>query len=195
MQPFTKYLRNGSIKIKNGGMTMKKWTYLLCGILIGAIVSTSTSVAAAQIKSLIGQKVTGELSIVVNGKELDDKGVVVNGRTNAPVRAIAEAIGGDLTLSKDTVTITTSSSTNTVISLDGKYYTKYDLINEKTKLESNLERTRESLSNEESKADDMKDKIGIEKDLWSAQIRDLGNKIKTTEEQLEKINDALKEFE
>lgn len=174
---------------------MKKWTYLLCGILIGAIVSTSTSVAAAQIKSLIGQKVTGELSIVVNGKELDDKGVVVNGRTNAPVRAIAEAIGGDLTLSKDTVTITTSSSTNTVISLDGKYYTKYDLINEKTKLESNLERTRESLSNEESKADDMKDKIGIEKDLWSAQIRDLGNKIKTTEEQLEKINDALKEFE
>ncbi|GGF86994.1 hypothetical protein [Paenibacillus aceti] len=88
---------------------MKKWSYLLVGILIGAIIATSGSAAAAQIKSLVGQKVSGELNVVINGQKLQDKGAVIGGRTNAPVRAISDAIGGVLTLNGDTIYITTDS--------------------------------------------------------------------------------------
>lgn len=96
---------------------MKKWAYLVSGILIGAVVATSGNAVAAQVKSLIGQKVTGELTVVVNGQELADKGAVINGRTNAPVRALVDAVGGSLVLEGKTIAITTDaesapSSTN-----------------------------------------------------------------------------------
>lgn len=87
---------------------MKKWTYLVSGILIGAVVATSGSAAAAQIKSMIGQKVSAELTVVVNGKELPSKGAVINGTTNAPVRALVNAVGGSLTLEGKTINITTN---------------------------------------------------------------------------------------
>lgn len=87
---------------------MKKWTYLMSGILIGVVVATSGSAAAAQIKSMIGQKVSAELTVVVNGKELPSKGAVINGTTNAPVRALVDAVGGSLTLEGNTISITTN---------------------------------------------------------------------------------------
>ncbi|MCM3041721.1 hypothetical protein M3201_18670 [Paenibacillus motobuensis] len=90
---------------------MKKWMYLISGILIGVIIATSGSAAAAQIKSLVGQKVTGELNVVINGEKLEEKGAVINGKTNAPVRAISDAIGGKLDLKGDTIYITTEDST------------------------------------------------------------------------------------
>lgn len=102
---------NRNKKILPGGVTdLKKWSYLLSGILIGAIIATSGSAAAAQIKSLVGQKVTGELNVVINGEKLDEKGAVINGKTNAPVRAISDAIGGKLDLKGDTIYITTEDS-------------------------------------------------------------------------------------
>lgn len=90
---------------------MKKWAYLVSGVLIGAVVATSGSAVAAQVKSLIGQKVTGELTVVVNGQELADKGAVINGRTNAPVRALVDALGGSLALEGKTIKVTTDSDT------------------------------------------------------------------------------------
>ena len=89
---------------------MKKWGYLISGILIGAVVATAGSAAADQVKSLIGQKVTGELTVVVNGKELPSKGAVINGTTNAPVRALVDAVGGELTLEGRTININTDTS-------------------------------------------------------------------------------------
>ncbi|WP_160045708.1 stalk domain-containing protein [Paenibacillus sp. USDA918EY] len=86
---------------------MKKWLYLLSGVVIGAVVATSSSAFAAQIKSLVGQKVTGEYTVVVNGKTLSDKGAVINGRTNAPVRALSDALGADLKVEGKTITVTT----------------------------------------------------------------------------------------
>lgn len=88
---------------------MKKWAYLLSGVVIGALVATSGSALAAQVKSLVGQKVTGEYKVIVNGKELQEKGAVINGKTNAPVRALSESIGADLKVSGKTITITTQS--------------------------------------------------------------------------------------
>lgn len=88
---------------------MKKWMYLLSGVVIGAVIATSSSAFAAQVKSLVGQKVTGEYSVVVNGKALSEKGAIINGRTNAPVRALSDAVGGDLTVDnqKKVINITT----------------------------------------------------------------------------------------
>jgi hypothetical protein len=88
---------------------MKKWTYLLSGIVIGVIVATSGSAVAGQVKSLIGQKVTGEYTVIVNGKTLQDKGAVIAGRTNVPVRAIADAIGANLKVEGKTINIITDS--------------------------------------------------------------------------------------
>ena len=62
-----------------------------------------------RLKSMIGQNVTGELTVVVNGKELPSKGAVINGTTNAPVRALVDAVGGELTLEGKTINITTQS--------------------------------------------------------------------------------------
>lgn len=87
---------------------MKKWTYLVSGIVIGALVATSGSAFAAQVKSLVGQKVTEELKVVVNGKELADKGAVIDGKTNAPVRALSDALGAELKLEGKVITITTN---------------------------------------------------------------------------------------
>lgn len=89
---------------------MKKWAYLLSGIVIGAIVATSTSAVAAQVKSLIGQKVTGEYTVIVNGKELADKGAVIAGKTNAPVRDLADALGVELKVSEKKIIINNTDS-------------------------------------------------------------------------------------
>lgn len=129
---------------------MKKWVYLLSGIIIGVVVTASSGAAVAQVKSLIGQKVTGEYTVNVNGKTLDDKGVVVNGRTNAPVRAISDAFGAQLTIEGKTINIVTTqepaSNNGSEASADNPYRgkTKKSLEEHKTSIISNiLEPTKE----------------------------------------------------
>ncbi|WP_433618793.1 copper amine oxidase [Paenibacillus cellulositrophicus] len=87
---------------------MKKWTYLLSGVVIGAIIATSSSAFAAQVKSLVGKKVTGEYTVVVDGKTLIDKGAVIDSKANAPVRALSEALGADVQVSGKTISITSA---------------------------------------------------------------------------------------
>jgi hypothetical protein len=92
---------------------MKKWASLSCAFILGVIVASSAGTVAAKVQSLVGQKVTEELKVVINGKELADKGAVINGKTNAPVRAITDAIGGTLKLEGKTINITTGNETST----------------------------------------------------------------------------------
>lgn len=99
---------------------MKKWAYLLGGIVIGALVATSGSAVAAQVKSMVGQKVTGEYKVIVNGKELQDKGAVIGGRTNAPVRAISDSIGAELKVDNNTKTITIMTNNSSDVSSSSK---------------------------------------------------------------------------
>lgn len=91
---------------------MKKWGYLLSGVVIGAMLMTSGSALAAQVKSLVGQKVTGEYTVIVNGKTLSDKGAVIDGKTNAPVRGISDAIGGKLDVDNKKKVINIITETN-----------------------------------------------------------------------------------
>lgn len=84
---------------------MKKWSYLLSGVVIGAVVATSSSAFAAQVKSLVGKKVTGEYTVVVDGKTLNDKGAIIDSKANVPVRALSEALGAEVGVSGKTITI------------------------------------------------------------------------------------------
>lgn len=79
---------------------MKKFThkvaYIAGGIVIGIVFSTSAGAFADQVKSLVGKKVTGEYTIVVDGKKLSDKGAVIDSKANVPARALSEALGANV---------------------------------------------------------------------------------------------------
>lgn len=123
---------------------MKKWLSISVAFLLGVVVATSAGDVAAQIKSLIGQKVTGELTVIVNGKELPSKGAVINGTTNAPVRALVDAVGGDLVLEGKTISITTSAPSSSD-SGSGSASSDNPYIGQP---KASLERLKESLEND-----------------------------------------------
>lgn len=56
------------------------------------MIATSFS-AHAEISSLIGKIVDGEFTININGKELNQKAIVIKGTSYLPVRSISESIG------------------------------------------------------------------------------------------------------
>ncbi|MGG3840758.1 stalk domain-containing protein [Paenibacillus thiaminolyticus] len=122
---------------------MKKCTYLLSGVIIGAIVATAGTALADEVKTLIGKKVTGEYTVLVNGKELQDKGAVIDGRTNVPVRGISNALGVDMKVegkkiiitSDDTGSVSEPEPTNSNNPYIGKS-------------KADLEKSRDSLQNE-----------------------------------------------
>lgn len=89
---------------------MKKIAYLVGGVLIGFVLSTTTGAFAETVKSMIGKKVTGEYSVIVDGKALNDKGAIIDGKANIPVRGISEALGAEIKVSGKTITVTTIES-------------------------------------------------------------------------------------
>lgn len=89
---------------------MKKAAYVAGGVLIGFILATTTGAFADSVKSLIGKKVTGEYTVVVNGEKIADKGAVIDGRANVPVRGISEALGADIKVSGKTISVTTMTA-------------------------------------------------------------------------------------
>lgn len=163
---------------------MKKWASLAVAFIIGVVVASSSGTVLAKVQSLVGQKVTGELKVIVNGKELADKGAVVNGRTNAPVRAIAEAIGGEVELSGDTVNITTKATPSTQTNGSKETFNE-----EKLK----LERSIESLQKDKN---EMEAKYEAEPNPgYQGAIDSLDRLITTKQAELDKINEALKSNE
>jgi hypothetical protein len=125
---------------------MKKLVYTLGCILIGFVLATSTNVFADAVKSLIGKKVTGEYTVIVNGEKLSEKGAIIDGKANVPVRPISEALEADIKVSGKTITVTTSesqtsdvSSSNSTSSSGNKYAgsTKESLQELKASIENN----------------------------------------------------------
>ncbi|MUG44940.1 copper amine oxidase [Paenibacillus woosongensis] len=49
-------------------------------------------------------------TLIVNGKTQEDKGAVIDGRTNAPVRALSDALGADIQVSGKTIYVTTDDA-------------------------------------------------------------------------------------
>lgn len=91
---------------------MKKVAYIAGGILIGVVISTAGGAFADTVKSMVGKKVTGEYTVIVDGKKLSDKGAVIDSRANVPARALSEALGADVQVSGKTITITSNSEEN-----------------------------------------------------------------------------------
>ncbi|KAA8750128.1 stalk domain-containing protein [Paenibacillus sp. UASWS1643] len=100
---------------------MKKVAYIAGGILIGFVLSTSAGAFADNVKSLVGKKVSGEYTVIVNGEKLADKGVVIDGKANVPVRGISEALGADIKVSGKTINVTTSEEESPVEATENKY--------------------------------------------------------------------------
>ncbi|WFR60877.1 copper amine oxidase [Paenibacillus amylolyticus] len=105
-----------------------KVAYIAGGIIIGVVFSTSAGAFADTVKSMVGKKVTGEYTIVVDGKKLSDKGAVIDSRANVPARALSDALGADVTVSGKTITITSQgedstigSETSTPVATSNKY--------------------------------------------------------------------------
>lgn len=172
---------------------MKKCLGFVGAFVLGAFVMAAGEDVSAKVKSLVGQKVAGEYKVVVNGKELEQKGAIISGTTNIPVRAVSEALGADLKVENKTVYVTLEN--NQVIEMDGRYYTKYDLLNEQKKLNDSLKLLQDGLTESEAKTERMEQVTGIEKDLWLDGIRILKEKIENANKELTKINEALKAFE
>lgn len=92
---------------------MKKY---FVGFLAGVLLTFSMSVYADDIKSLIGQKVQGTVSVVVNGAKVKD-GVIINSTSYAPVRSLTEAAGLDVGFEKGVVTV---NDTAGMVNVTGK---------------------------------------------------------------------------
>lgn len=91
---------------------MKKPAYVIGGVLIGFVLATTTSAFADTVKSMIGKKVTGEYTVIVNGQKLSEKGAIIDGKANVPVRAISESLGADIKVSGKTITVNTENQTS-----------------------------------------------------------------------------------
>ncbi|MGZ0043392.1 2,' 3'-cyclic nucleotide 2'-phosphodiesterase [Paenibacillus ottowii] len=89
---------------------MKKWSYLLSGILIGAVVATTGNAFADQVKSLIGEKVAGEYTVKVNGNSLAENAIVVDGKAHVPLRAVSDSLGAGIKVDGKTIQIDTQSN-------------------------------------------------------------------------------------
>lgn len=177
---------------------MKKWSYLFGGILIGVVVATSGSAVAAQVKSIVGQKVTGEYKVIVDGKELQDKGAVINGRTNAPVRAISESIGADLQVDNKskTIKITTTDSTTDSTGdhspgngVEVEDFRISSLQSQKEFLESEIKWLTESKEREEKQYALLDE--GLPKQLLKQSLDNVNKQLADKTQELNKINAEL----
>nr|WP_154895319.1 stalk domain-containing protein [Paenibacillus xylanexedens] len=101
---------------------MKKVAYIAGGILIGFVLSTSAGAFADSVKSLVGKKVSGEYTVIVDGLKLADKGAIIDGRANVPVRGISEALGADIKVEGKTITVTSSTSETGLASQEENKY-------------------------------------------------------------------------
>lgn len=87
-----------------------KVAYIAGGIIIGVVFSTSAGAFADTVKSMVGKKVSGEYTIIVDGNKLSDKGAVIDSRANVPARALSESLGADVKVSGRTIIITSEDN-------------------------------------------------------------------------------------
>jgi len=78
---------------------MKKF---VSGLLIGFLLAIPTYALAEQ-ESMIGKTVGAEYPVFIDGKVLEVPAIVVDGRSFAPVRAIGEAMGLNVSFENQTV--------------------------------------------------------------------------------------------
>lgn len=194
-------------------MDIKKWVGFAFAFGLGIFAATAGGDVYAQVKSMIGQKVTGEYKLIVNGETLPDKGAIIDSKANVPVRALSEALGADVKVSDKTIIITSDElsadqpvsteptepiSNDPVEPIDNKYSskTKNELLNEKVSIEEKLVLVKERKEKDETTYANMQKAGRVEaEEVWLQSIRISGEKIEQYTEDLRLINEALKAFE
>ncbi|WP_418041135.1 stalk domain-containing protein [Paenibacillus xylanilyticus] len=180
---------------------MKKVAYIAGGILIGFVLSTSAGAFADSVKSLVGKKVSGEYTVIVDGQKLADKGAIIDGKANVPVRGISEALGADIKVSGKTITVTTASTegtdqasagtVNSGTDYDGKsreYLIEQQTFYSKTLLEPNKAGRAEIVAEIEQAKKSGNTEYASKKE---AQLKEYDDRIATYEYELAKIEAAL----
>lgn len=84
---------------------MRKIVIGVASFVAGVLMTASLTAYGADI-SKVGKKITGEYSVSVNGSKLAQKAVAVDGTTYAPLRAIGESLGYDVTFQNKQVQFT-----------------------------------------------------------------------------------------
>jgi hypothetical protein len=79
------------------------------GLIVGILLASAVPAYGA-VSSLIGKTVQGEYSVKVDDKEIAAKSIAIDGTTYAPLRAVAESIGYDVTFKDKTVIFSKSKS-------------------------------------------------------------------------------------
>lgn len=87
---------------------MKK---VLLGFIVGVIFATAGTSFADQLSN-IGKKVEGEAKVMMNGNEVSDA-VIIDSKSYAPVRDIAESFGADVGYDQGVITIDTLNKEKT----------------------------------------------------------------------------------
>lgn len=82
---------------------MKKLSLILVSAISGAMLMLTGQVLADEVTK-IGKKIGGEATVIIEGKELS-KAIIVDSKSYAPVRDIAEAFGATATYEKGVITI------------------------------------------------------------------------------------------
>ncbi|NUU73913.1 stalk domain-containing protein [Paenibacillus xylanilyticus] len=184
---------------------MKKVAYVVGGILIGVVISTTGSAFADTVKSMVGKKVSGEYSVIVNGEKLSEKGAIIDSKANVPARSLSEALGADVKVSGKTITITTEQS-NTVetgsgpnnVSTTNKYIggTKSSLETMRDSLKNQtiapLEKAREDVSRWLSESKEQGNDLAV--DQWTKELARYDSDIAKYSEELKLVEEALAEI-
>ncbi|APQ59813.1 hypothetical protein PPOLYM_02560 [Paenibacillus polymyxa] len=180
---------------------MKKWSYLLSGVLIGAVVATASSSFADQVKSLVGEKVAGEYAVKVNGNSLVENAIVVDGKAHVPLRAVTDSLGANLKVDGKTIQIessNTSSSkqTNTEVKTSsGKYqgWPSSKLEERKSELEkfvNDTEKDKENLQKSLEKYNKLREEYSGNKKMMD----NLDSETKGTEEVLQEAETNIAKY-
>ncbi|WP_418026217.1 2,' 3'-cyclic nucleotide 2'-phosphodiesterase [Paenibacillus sp. JJ1722] len=180
---------------------MRKWSYLLSGVLIGAVVATAGSSFADQVKSLVGEKVAGEYAVKVNGNSLVENAIVVDGKAHVPLRAVTDSLGANLKVDGKTIQIessNTSSSkqTNTEVKTSsGKYqgWPASKLEERKSELEkfvNDTEKDKENLQKSLEKYNKLREEYSGNKKM----LDNLDSETKGTEEVLQEAETNIAKY-
>lgn len=79
----------------------------IVGFLAGVLVATAGAAAADNI-SLVGKKIQSEADVTLDGHVID-KAVIVDGKSYAPIRSVADAVGVDVGYEKGVVKLETQA--------------------------------------------------------------------------------------
>ncbi|AET60269.1 hypothetical protein HPL003_17625 [Paenibacillus terrae HPL-003] len=190
---------------------MKKWSYLLSGVLIGAVVATAGSSFADQVKTLVGAKVDGEYAVEVNGNSLVENAIVVDGKAHVPLRAVSDSLGAGLKVDGKTIQITTNSSASSdanvtpVATSAGNSNNRYEqkLVDRKKELEQTITTTQKGIEDQLANlqtAQKSREKVSDERFLsigdqkiqaYKDQITQLEGIIEKSKKEIEEIDKTL----